>query len=50
MSARRTCSAFREALERALAQERSAIVEVRSERAANVALHERVWEAVGAAP
>jgi 2-succinyl-5-enolpyruvyl-6-hydroxy-3-cyclohexene-1-carboxylate synthase len=41
--------AFREALERALAQERSAIVEVRGERRANVALHERVWEAVGAA-
>jgi 2-succinyl-5-enolpyruvyl-6-hydroxy-3-cyclohexene-1-carboxylate synthase len=42
-------SAFREALERALAQEGSAIVEVRTERAANVALHERVWGAVGAA-
>jgi 2-succinyl-5-enolpyruvyl-6-hydroxy-3-cyclohexene-1-carboxylate synthase len=41
--------AFREALERALAQERSAIVEVRTDRGANVALHERVWEAVGAA-
>jgi 2-succinyl-5-enolpyruvyl-6-hydroxy-3-cyclohexene-1-carboxylate synthase len=42
-------SAFREALERALAQERSAIVEVRTDRSANVALHERVWKAVGEA-
>jgi 2-succinyl-5-enolpyruvyl-6-hydroxy-3-cyclohexene-1-carboxylate synthase len=40
---------LREALERAIAEERSAIVEVVTERAANVALHERVWEAVGGA-
>jgi 2-succinyl-5-enolpyruvyl-6-hydroxy-3-cyclohexene-1-carboxylate synthase len=40
---------FRLALERALAAERSAIVEVRGERAANVRLHRQVWEAVAAA-
>jgi 2-succinyl-5-enolpyruvyl-6-hydroxy-3-cyclohexene-1-carboxylate synthase len=40
---------FRAALERALASERSAIVEVRGERAANVELHARVRHAVAAA-
>jgi 2-succinyl-5-enolpyruvyl-6-hydroxy-3-cyclohexene-1-carboxylate synthase len=40
---------LREALERAISGERSGIVEVRGERAANLALHERVWEAVGSA-
>jgi 2-succinyl-5-enolpyruvyl-6-hydroxy-3-cyclohexene-1-carboxylate synthase len=39
-------AAFRAALERALASARSAIVEVRTERAANVELHNRVWSAV----
>jgi 2-succinyl-5-enolpyruvyl-6-hydroxy-3-cyclohexene-1-carboxylate synthase len=37
---------FREALERALAAERSAIVEVRTDRDANVRLHREVWSAV----
>jgi 2-succinyl-5-enolpyruvyl-6-hydroxy-3-cyclohexene-1-carboxylate synthase len=37
---------FREALRRALAAERSAIVSVRTDRAENVELHRRVWEAV----
>ena len=37
---------LREALERALASPRSGIVHARSERSANVALHERVWSAV----
>jgi 2-succinyl-5-enolpyruvyl-6-hydroxy-3-cyclohexene-1-carboxylate synthase len=37
---------FRTALEHALAAERSTIVEVRGERAANVELHRRVWGAV----
>lgn len=37
---------FRAALERALAATSSAMIEVRSERAANVALHRRVWDAV----
>jgi 2-succinyl-5-enolpyruvyl-6-hydroxy-3-cyclohexene-1-carboxylate synthase len=40
---------FRTALERALASERSTIVEVRTSRAENVALHRRVWEAVAGA-
>ncbi len=40
---------FRAALERALASERSCIVEVRGERAANVQLHGRVWHAVSEA-
>ena len=40
---------FRAALERALDSERSCIVEVRGERAANVRLHRRVWEAVATA-
>jgi 2-succinyl-5-enolpyruvyl-6-hydroxy-3-cyclohexene-1-carboxylate synthase len=40
---------FRAALERGLDSERSCIVEVRSERAANVQLHRRVWQAVSAA-
>jgi 2-succinyl-5-enolpyruvyl-6-hydroxy-3-cyclohexene-1-carboxylate synthase len=37
---------FRDALERSLASGRAAIVEVRTDRARNVALHERAWEAV----
>jgi len=37
---------FRAALERALAEPGSAIVEVRGEREANVRLHGRVWDAV----
>ena len=37
---------LRAALERALATRGSAIVEVRSERGANVKLHRRVWDAV----
>jgi 2-succinyl-5-enolpyruvyl-6-hydroxy-3-cyclohexene-1-carboxylate synthase len=37
---------LRTALERALAQEGSGIVEVRGERAHNVELHRRVWQAV----
>ncbi|HWF31670.1 MAG TPA: 2-succinyl-5-enolpyruvyl-6-hydroxy-3-cyclohexene-1-carboxylic-acid synthase [Solirubrobacteraceae bacterium] len=40
---------FRAALERGLDSERSCIVEVRGERAANVQLHRRVWQAVAAA-
>jgi 2-succinyl-5-enolpyruvyl-6-hydroxy-3-cyclohexene-1-carboxylate synthase len=40
---------LRSALERALARENSSIVEVRSDRDANVALHRRVWQAVSAA-
>ncbi len=40
---------FRAALERALAASGSSIVEVRGERARNVALHARVWEAVSRA-
>jgi 2-succinyl-5-enolpyruvyl-6-hydroxy-3-cyclohexene-1-carboxylate synthase len=40
---------FRAALERALASEGSYIVETRGERATNVALHERVWDAVAQA-
>ena len=42
-------SGFRVALERGLDSERSCIVEVRGERAANVALHRRVWQDVSAA-
>jgi 2-succinyl-5-enolpyruvyl-6-hydroxy-3-cyclohexene-1-carboxylate synthase len=42
-------SGFRAALERALAHERSSIVEVRAERALNVELHGRVWNAVSRA-
>jgi 2-succinyl-5-enolpyruvyl-6-hydroxy-3-cyclohexene-1-carboxylate synthase len=37
---------FRVALEHALAGESSSIIEVRGDRAANVAVHGRVWEAV----
>jgi len=37
---------FRAALERALARERSSILEVRSERRENVQLHRRIWRAV----
>jgi 2-succinyl-5-enolpyruvyl-6-hydroxy-3-cyclohexene-1-carboxylate synthase len=40
---------FREGLERALAARGSSVVEVRSERKANVELHARVWEAVSRA-
>jgi 2-succinyl-5-enolpyruvyl-6-hydroxy-3-cyclohexene-1-carboxylate synthase len=40
---------FRAALERAFARASSGIVEVRGERAANVALHRRVWDAVSTA-
>ncbi len=42
-------NAFRAALERALAQGGSSIVEVRGGRAQNVELHRRVWEAVSLA-
>jgi 2-succinyl-5-enolpyruvyl-6-hydroxy-3-cyclohexene-1-carboxylate synthase len=42
-------SGFREALERALAAERSTIVEVRTDRDANVRLHRDVWSAVSRA-
>ena len=41
--------AFRGALERALASERSCIVEVRTDRDANVRLHREVWSAVSRA-
>jgi 2-succinyl-5-enolpyruvyl-6-hydroxy-3-cyclohexene-1-carboxylate synthase len=40
---------FRAALEQALAAPRSAMIEVRSERDANVELHRRVWSAVSGA-
>ncbi|HEX3433064.1 MAG TPA: 2-succinyl-5-enolpyruvyl-6-hydroxy-3-cyclohexene-1-carboxylic-acid synthase [Solirubrobacteraceae bacterium] len=40
---------FRSALERALARENSSIVEVKTNRQANVELHRRVWRAVSAA-
>jgi 2-succinyl-5-enolpyruvyl-6-hydroxy-3-cyclohexene-1-carboxylate synthase len=39
---------LREALERALASPRSAIVQASTERAANVALHERIWQSIAA--
>jgi len=42
-------SQLRAALERSLGRERSSIVEVRTDRTDNVALHERVWEAVSRA-
>jgi 2-succinyl-5-enolpyruvyl-6-hydroxy-3-cyclohexene-1-carboxylate synthase len=42
-------SELRSALERSLAREGSSIVEVRTDRRDNVALHERVWEAVSKA-
>jgi 2-succinyl-5-enolpyruvyl-6-hydroxy-3-cyclohexene-1-carboxylate synthase len=42
-------AAFRAALERSLLGGGSSIIEVRGERAANVALHRRVWAAVAAA-
>ncbi|MFI4985453.1 MAG: 2-succinyl-5-enolpyruvyl-6-hydroxy-3-cyclohexene-1-carboxylic-acid synthase [Solirubrobacterales bacterium] len=42
-------SELRSALERSLAREGSSIVEVRTDRTDNVALHERVWEAVSKA-
>jgi 2-succinyl-5-enolpyruvyl-6-hydroxy-3-cyclohexene-1-carboxylate synthase len=42
-------AALRTALERAMADERSAIVEVRGDRDANVRLHREVWRAVSAA-
>jgi 2-succinyl-5-enolpyruvyl-6-hydroxy-3-cyclohexene-1-carboxylate synthase len=41
--------AFRNALERALAAERSTIVEVRTDRDANVRLHREIWSAVSRA-
>lgn len=41
--------AFREALERSFASATSSIIEVPCERAANVKLHRRVWEAVAEA-
>jgi len=41
--------AFREALERALALERSSLIAVPGKRERNVALHERIWEAACAA-
>jgi len=40
---------FRSALERALASERSCIVEARTDRVANRRLHERTWQAVARA-
>ncbi len=40
---------LRDALERALASEHSAIIEVRTDRSENVALHRRVWDAVAVA-
>jgi 2-succinyl-5-enolpyruvyl-6-hydroxy-3-cyclohexene-1-carboxylate synthase len=40
---------FRAALERALAAGRTSVIEVRTDRAANVALHAHAWEAVGLA-
>ncbi len=42
-------ASFRAALERALAAPSSAMIEVRSERAANVELHRRAWSAVAGA-
>ncbi|HTZ62889.1 MAG TPA: 2-succinyl-5-enolpyruvyl-6-hydroxy-3-cyclohexene-1-carboxylic-acid synthase [Solirubrobacteraceae bacterium] len=45
-----TVPGFREAIERALAPEtRATIVHVRADRAANVELHRRVWDAVSTA-
>ncbi|MEA2315409.1 MAG: 2-succinyl-5-enolpyruvyl-6-hydroxy-3-cyclohexene-carboxylate synthase [Solirubrobacteraceae bacterium] len=41
--------ALRAALERALASERSSMVEVRGDRTSNVELHQRVWRAVARA-
>ncbi|UUY02280.1 2-succinyl-5-enolpyruvyl-6-hydroxy-3-cyclohexene-1-carboxylic-acid synthase [Svornostia abyssi] len=41
--------AFHAALDAALASDRTTIIEVRTERAANVALHREVWAAVSAA-
>lgn len=42
-------AAFRAALEQAIASPRSAMIEVRSERTANVELHRLVWQAVSKA-
>jgi 2-succinyl-5-enolpyruvyl-6-hydroxy-3-cyclohexene-1-carboxylate synthase len=42
----KTIPAFREALQRALAAPRSCIVEVKTDREANVELHRRIWDAV----
>jgi 2-succinyl-5-enolpyruvyl-6-hydroxy-3-cyclohexene-1-carboxylate synthase len=42
----RDIEGFRGALERAMAAERTAIVHVRTDRPANVALHREVWDAV----
>jgi 2-succinyl-5-enolpyruvyl-6-hydroxy-3-cyclohexene-1-carboxylate synthase len=44
-----TPDAFRDALERALAADRTSIVTVRTDRAANVELHGAVWREVAAA-
>jgi len=43
-----TPEGFRGALERALAADRTSIVAVRSDRAANVELHGAVWRAIAA--
>jgi 2-succinyl-5-enolpyruvyl-6-hydroxy-3-cyclohexene-1-carboxylate synthase len=42
-------ASFRAALERALDEPRSSMIEVRTERAGNVELHRRVWEATAGA-
>jgi 2-succinyl-5-enolpyruvyl-6-hydroxy-3-cyclohexene-1-carboxylate synthase len=44
-----TPTAFRAALERALERQGSGIIEVASDRERNVAVHRRMWDAVGAA-
>jgi 2-succinyl-5-enolpyruvyl-6-hydroxy-3-cyclohexene-1-carboxylate synthase len=44
-----SAAAFRSALERGLTSERSYVVEVRGERAANARLHRQMWEDVSAA-
>ena len=44
-----TLPSFREALEQALASEGSTMIEVRSERAANLELHREAWQAAVAA-
>ena len=42
-------TSFRDALQRALAADRTTIVCVRTDREDNVELHRRVWESVRAA-
>jgi 2-succinyl-5-enolpyruvyl-6-hydroxy-3-cyclohexene-1-carboxylate synthase len=42
-------ASFRAALERALSDPRSSMIEVRTERAANVELHRQVWDATAGA-